>query len=374
MATREVGNAELTNPPYSAVGLILVHWADGATTQGTVSVVGPNDVLTATHVVYDPAHGGLAKSFDLYFGVDYNSQAGAFDSATNSAVLRAGTFAWDALRFGASVFSDSDPGVSFSESQYDVALIGLSAPVGNATGWFGMDPGRDVAQAATEIGYPANGTGMMAGDVAVERNATYGVYTSTSGGLGPGSSGGPLFTPDYHVLGVKSGGSGGLSSWADLGITKDALFSFLTTDDWLLAWRAPDAAQLEDALGVYRGFYGATPAADSARDLVAQVGVNGTQAYAVSLGRLFGAAPPDQLAVHVLQDFGLAASTLGGPDPAASYAALLDAVTSVFAWYPDARGQVVLNMVGLLRGLEADAVYGGAARAFAATLATDTLS
>jgi V8-like Glu-specific endopeptidase len=351
MAIREVTSSELTQPPYSAVGVIFTHWADGTTTQGTVSMVGPNDVLTATHVIYDPARGGLAKSFDLYFGVDYNSQRGTFDSGTYSAHLRAGTFAWDALTFESRVFTDSNPGVSLSESQYDMALIGLSSRIGSVTGWFGIDPGRDYAQTAIEIGYPYTGTGMMTGDVVVDRNATYGVYTATSGGLGGGSSGGPLFTNDYYVLGVKSGGSSGLSSWGDVGMVKDAVFNMIDTDDWLLNWRQPTSIDLESALATYRAFYGVAPGTDNARDLVARVGVGGVPAYAASLASDFAAAPSDQLARLVLDDLGIRASTLGGATPTASYNALLDAVTSVFTWYPDARGQVVLNMVNLLAGL-----------------------
>lgn len=364
MATREVSNTELTQAPYSAVGVIFVHWADGTTTQGTASMVGPNDVLTATHVIYDPARGGLAKSFDLYFGVDYNSQRGTFDSGTYSVTLRAGTFAWDALTFESRVFSDSDPRVSFSESQWDVALIGLSAPIGNASGWFGIDPGRDFAQSAIEIGYPYTGTGMMTGDVVVDRNPYYGVYTATAGGLGPGSSGGPLFTSDYYVMGVKSGGSDGISSWADIGMVKDPVFGMLTSDDWLLQWRQPTSLQTESALAVYRAFYGVAPGTDNARDLIARVGVNGVPAYAASLASDFSAAPADQLADLVLDDLGIQPWTLGGSNPTASYNALLNAVTSVFVWYPDARGQVVLNMVNLLAGLESDPVYGSAAVAF----------
>ncbi|MBC5764161.1 trypsin-like serine peptidase [Ramlibacter albus] len=364
MATREVTNSELTTAPYSAVGLIQVYWADGTVTRGTVSMVGPNDVLTATHVIYDPAHGGLAKNFDLFFGVDFNSAANRFDSGTQSWSLRAGTFAWDALRFTDRVFSDSNPGVSFSESQFDVAVIGLSTRVGDATGWFGIDPGSDFSQWAIEIGYPNNGTGMMTGDVFVERNSTYGVYTATAGGLGPGSSGGPLFTNDYYVLGVKSGGSGGVSSWADLGMVRDPVFSFLSTDDWLLQWRQPTSLQTESALAVYRAFYGVAPGTDNARDLIARVGVEGVPAYAKDLANDFAAAPADQLASLVLQDLGVRPSTLGGSNPTASYYALLDAVTSVFVWYPDARGQVVLNMTNLLAGLESDAVYGNVAVAF----------
>jgi hypothetical protein len=52
---------------------------------------------------------------------------------------------------------------------------------------------------------------------------------------------------------------------------------------------------------------------------------------------------------------------LGGADPVASYAAIRDALTTIFSVYSDARGQVVLNLINLLAGLETDTVYGQAA-------------
>ena len=40
--------------PYNAVALVLVTWGDGTKTRGSGTLVGRNDVLTASHVVYSP--------------------------------------------------------------------------------------------------------------------------------------------------------------------------------------------------------------------------------------------------------------------------------------------------------------------------------
>lgn len=362
MAIREISPSERTALPYSPVGVIFVHWADGSTTQGAATVVGPNDVLTATHVIYDPARGGLARNFDLYFGADYNTWTGQFDSTAASGVLKAGTFAWDALRFSSQVFSDGFAAISTAESAYDVALIGVSARIGDSTGSLGIDPGRDYAQTAYELGYPDTGTGLMEASTFVDSSG--GVYFASQGGLGTGNAGGPLVTADDYVLGVKSATGSNVQSWADLRVTNSAVQSFMANDNWLLSWHQPTFAQSEDALAVYRAFYGVAPGTDNYRDLIARVGVYGPSSYAASVAGDFAAAPPDQLATLVLDDFGVHPWTLGGGTPTSSYYALLDAVTSIFAWYPDSRGQVVLNMVRLLGGLETDPVYGHAAVAF----------
>jgi len=43
-------------------------------------VVGKNNILTATHVIYNPDRGGWAKDLEFYFGADYNHALGYFES------------------------------------------------------------------------------------------------------------------------------------------------------------------------------------------------------------------------------------------------------------------------------------------------------
>lgn len=52
--------------PYTATALIIVTFPDGSKAAGTGAVVGPNDLLTATHVVYSPDHGGWASGISIY--------------------------------------------------------------------------------------------------------------------------------------------------------------------------------------------------------------------------------------------------------------------------------------------------------------------
>jgi hypothetical protein len=66
------------------------------------------------------------------------------------------------------------------------------------------------------------------------------------------------------------------------------------------------------------------------------------------------------LTTRVLTNLGVTADTIG----ASSYATLASAVETAFAAYPTARGQVSLNLVRLLSGLEGDVTYGVAATAW----------
>lgn len=75
--------SEATNrsvAPFKYSVLITATFADGYQILGTGSVIGRNDILTASHVVYDPDHGGYARILGLYPAVDYNAQSGRFES------------------------------------------------------------------------------------------------------------------------------------------------------------------------------------------------------------------------------------------------------------------------------------------------------
>src|SRR5262252_3242196 len=51
---------DTNSSPYLAVTLLMVTFPDGYRINGSGAVVGQNDVLTATHMIYSPDHGGFA--------------------------------------------------------------------------------------------------------------------------------------------------------------------------------------------------------------------------------------------------------------------------------------------------------------------------
>lgn len=252
MPILEVTATQRLADPYAKCGVVFVTWPDGTSSTGSCAVVGRNDILTAAHVVYSPDRGGWATELSFYFGADYNASANRFDSYTYSYSLTF-DYRWTARAWTSQVFADGDNAtMTPAESQYDVAIVGVSRPVGDVTGWFGLDWGRNQTQWVTQVGYPGRGTGMMTSAVNVSRSNLWEVYTATTDAMGPGSSGGPLFTPDGYVIGVKSSGLGDNSTWADFGFLSSQLIEAMGENDALLA-PAPTYALQASALSVNEG-------------------------------------------------------------------------------------------------------------------------
>ncbi|MFV9681718.1 DUF4214 domain-containing protein [Pseudomonas sp. NY15367] len=228
----------LTQYPYTAVVHLEVTFADGSQVRGSGAVVGRNDILTATHVLYSPDAGGWATKVRVLAGVDYNSALGRYES-TSLADL--GSFTWQANAWPQGSFQDADNGTfTFSENQYDIALLGLSKAIGDQVGWFGLASGYDGTHWAHQIGYPAGSSGMMYSEIQVTREngyAVYSAYGATGMHMGPGSSGGPLYVyqdNSPYIIGVKSSGSANSSHWADIGLLYDELTTLMRDNDTLL--------------------------------------------------------------------------------------------------------------------------------------------
>lgn len=231
---------EVLNPssfPYSAIVNIRCTFADGRVTIGSGSLVGKNDVLTATHVVYQPDHGGYATTVQVYPGADFNGINGVIELTPFGSYFSASIVA-----FPKEVFNDSNnASTSLMEVPSDVAVIGLNKAVGFDTGWFGLVPGHnDLQEWAVEAGYPGDGTGMMMGDTLAHASnglwiAAYGYDGSTL--LGPGSSGGPLYIQDGYlpsIIGVKSSGNSYVNYWADIDYKYDAIQVAIGANDDLV--------------------------------------------------------------------------------------------------------------------------------------------
>ena len=67
----EVTRSELQTAPYSRVGIVIVTFPNSKQYSGSFSLVGRNDILTATHVVFNPELGGLATKLEFYLGAGY---------------------------------------------------------------------------------------------------------------------------------------------------------------------------------------------------------------------------------------------------------------------------------------------------------------
>ena len=233
LAAFELNSSWRNTYPYTAIVHILVEWPDGYG-WGTGALVGKNDILTATHVIYSPELGGWPTKIRVSFGSDFNGINQNFDETPkNSFVYGRGEFG--ALAYPSGSFVDASHGtMRSSESQHDVAMIAISDPIGLDVGWFGMATGRDSPRVSKSVGYPYTGTGMMYEQVRVVGHPFLDIYYANTSVMAPGASGGPLFDSDNYIIGVRSSGSSTRATWADLDLHYNELVDYIASNDHFL--------------------------------------------------------------------------------------------------------------------------------------------
>lgn len=207
--------------PYSAITYITVVFPDGYRARGSGSVVGPNDVLTAMHVVFQAQHGGWATSISVTPGADTSPELlKPYGTYSDWGRLNSRTGNWD---------SNGDGLLTDAEAQWDLAVIGMKSPIGDATGWLGLQSQPNDFNGVM-AGYPARGTGMMAESGYADASGSYGVY-DVRADLGPGASGGPLLYTSggaTYVTGVLSSGAGDYSESTYAGLFGAGTWDWLT--------------------------------------------------------------------------------------------------------------------------------------------------
>ena len=189
--------AEHGSYPYSAVTYIEAAFPSGKTYTGSGAVVGENDVLTASHVIYSPADGGLAESITVYPGLDGTDQRyGSYEAV---------------LADYYEVDNDGDGLFYRNGSEDDLAVLGFDTDFGNQTGWFGMDAGVSSGD-YNLTGYPGvyatdQGPRMTNDKGTVTENNFYSVFDYDSIESSVGNSGGPLWyhnNGEVYIVGVAS--------------------------------------------------------------------------------------------------------------------------------------------------------------------------
>lgn len=124
---------------YAPAVQIISRFSDGYLAQGSGTMVGINDVLTAAHVLYSPQHGGYATSIEVTplrsgalkpFGVVY-----AMDMIVSKSWASAGSY------------------------EGDYGLITLARPIGYQSGWVDIESVNGYEMLYQEVqsyGYPGD--------------------------------------------------------------------------------------------------------------------------------------------------------------------------------------------------------------------------
>lgn len=209
--------------------------------QASGVLISPDEVLTASHVVYT-AGVGTATSITVQPG--YSGGSAPFGTITGTVTH------YNAI-------NDAGGLVLLSDIPRDYALIHLSSPV--SVGY--MSLGADFSGGAVTVGgYP----GTTGAQVDQSEQISTGLYNVLNGqSLGPGSSGGPLFTTDAlggaSVVGIVSAGDSAGNGY----------FPKITTAvrSQLLTWAAQD-----DGIQLQAGYVDGKTGASGQAALTAAVG------------------------------------------------------------------------------------------------------
>ena len=203
--------------PWSTVAKVYSRFPDGSWLEGSAVMVGPDDALTAGHVIHDTERGGWADRVEVVPGFNLGDEP-----------------------FGVHLAEDLRSLAGWTESQdfdFDIALIDLEDDVGDETGWLGLSSATDNAlldNVLNTAGYPADleeGLGMwFAADYAADVDATS-IYLDRHLDAAGGQSGSGLWLKDGDdrlVVGVLSTET----SSANVAVRiDDELYDVI--DDWL---------------------------------------------------------------------------------------------------------------------------------------------
>ena len=229
MSTLEISATALLTNPYSRIGIIECLWGTQGV-RGTFALIGPNDILTASHLVYNPSLGGKATTIKLYLSADYNNVTNQFENYGNILL-----FQNISIDYQAGIYANNNNDLLTSnESQVDIAVIGLDQLVGERYGYLAINPLLSEVgnHTATTIGYPVDSTGMM--ERIIDPFFDNGLWINQSEVLKQGDSGGPLLI-DNNIVGIASAANDDESVWAAVNQNFEFIIDHLQGNDSLVS-------------------------------------------------------------------------------------------------------------------------------------------
>ena len=193
---------------------------------GSGVVTGRNDVLTASHLVYDSRHGdGVADHVEVVPGRMLDSQP-------------FGTYA--AIGWSHEIVdADGNFELEIAEVARDYAVLSFDTALGDRVGWMALDAGF-TAGAASLTGYPGLQSGRMVTETASAGPAEIaGVLSLTGFDVDNGHSGGPVWTDGAAgpaVVGLVSTTGWGFQIG---GAQYDRILSLMAGNEHLIAADGP---------------------------------------------------------------------------------------------------------------------------------------
>lgn len=185
---------DTTQYPYSAICFIEANFDfnnDGVIDwygEGSGSLIGPNTVATAAHVIYNSEHDVWASYVKVYPGK--NGTTNPYGYAVYSNMLISGK--WNST-------------YNFP-SEEDWGLIELSSPLGNSCGYLGLSESATINMNVNLTGYHGDltrgtmwkSTGVL---TSVEDN-----YIRYNCDMMPGASGSPIYDNSNQLIGINAYG------------------------------------------------------------------------------------------------------------------------------------------------------------------------
>lgn len=168
-----------TNYPYSTFCKLYMTFFDGTTyryAEGSGTIVGWSEVLTAGHCVYYAPYGGWAVSMTIV-------------------PCKSGSYAPFGTAY-ASYFNSIWGWTGAGDNNHDFGVVKLDREIGRSTGWHGyarLTDGDTAGKSLRAFGYPGNrssGLYCYYGNGYVQSYNTYTIQTYAD--ITPGQSGGPV--------------------------------------------------------------------------------------------------------------------------------------------------------------------------------------